>query len=439
MGHDVFCVPLCLPAQGSAETEATILEWRVRQGDQFAKGTVLAQAESAKSVFDFLAPCNGRVLNLFRAQGDTVSFEDPVLEIETADAAMKQWLAVETASSAVTVAPAPSAQAPATTEMRARQAVILGLGGYLPQRVVTNAEIVAGFPEITDQYIEQVTGIRERRWAADEKPSDMAYAAALESIENAGLEIQDIDGIVLSTTTPDVAMPSTACIVAQRLGLRGIPAFDLNAACSGWLYSVSMAHGMIQTGIARHVLTLAVDIQSRLLDKNDRVTYFLFGDGAGAAVIGQADTGHAIHAVTLGVDPTGLRLARREEPGYYLSNGCTDIDPWIRVDGQALFRAATENFASIIGEAITKAGWTPEEIRWFIPHQANGRILKAAAKRMGIAFDRFYLNVERLGNTSSASIPLAMLEVEQSLKPGDKLILSSVGAGLTTAAIAIEW
>lgn len=439
MGQDVFCVPLCLPAQGSTETEATILEWRVREGDRFAKGTVLAQAESAKSVFDFLAPCSGRVLAVVRAQGDTVSFDETVVEIETADSAMKQWLGVQAAAPVEIMEVAPAVVEQPREPSRLQQAVITGLGGYLPQRVVTNEELVAGFPEINAQYVEQVTGIRERRWAADEKPSDMAFAAALEAIERAGLGVSEIDAIILSTTTPDVAMPSTACIVQQRLGLRGIPAFDLNAACSGWLYAVSMAQGMIQTGVARHVLTLAVDIQSRLLDKNDRVTYFLFGDGAGAAVVSAGDTGHLVRTVTLGADPTGLRMARREEPGYYLSSGCPEVDPWIRVDGQALFRMATESFAVAIEEVIAKAGWTTDQVRWVIPHQANGRILKAAAKRTGMPFDRFYLNVERLGNTSSASIPLAMLEVEQSLQPGDKLVLCAVGAGITVGAIAVEW
>jgi 3-oxoacyl-[acyl-carrier-protein] synthase-3 len=236
-----------------------------------------------------------------------------------------------------------------------------------------------------------------------------------------------------------MAMPSTAAILQNRLNLPTIPAFDLNAACSGWLYAVAVARGMILSGIARNVLTVGVDLQSRLLDPSDRSAYFIFGDGAGAAVISSGGAGHRIHQVQIGSDTHGLHMARREEPGYTVRNGQSTIDPWIRLDGQALFRLATESFSSIVRDSIERSGWTIDQIRWIIPHQANGRILKAAARRSGLPFDRFYINIERVGNTSSASIPLALVEIEKSLKPGNKLILGSVGAGITTAAISIEW
>ncbi len=285
-----------------------------------------------------------------------------------------------------------------------------------------------------------MTGIRQRRWAGeDEKPSGMAYQAALEAIRRSGIAAKDIDAVIVATTTPDVAMPSTAAILQDRLNLQTIPAFDLNAACSGWLYAVSVAQGMILSGTAHNVLTVGVDMQSRLLDNSDRSAYFLFGDGAGAAIISSGAIGHRIHQVVLGADTRGLHMARREEPGYAVRNGHANIDPWIRIDGHALFRFATESFTDIIRQAIAKSGWTAEETRWIIPHQANGRILKAAAKRSGVGFERFFLNVEHVGNTSSASIPLALIEVEESLQPGDKLVLCSVGAGMTTAAISVEW
>ena len=158
-----------------------------------------------------------------------------------------------------------------------------------------------------------------------------------------------------------------------------------------------------------------------------------------AAVSAAAGGGHRIRRVILGADSRGLRMARREEPGFEVLNGRTDVDPWIRLDRQGLFRFAVESFATIIREAITATGWTAEETDWVIPHQANSRMLKAAAKRSGVPFDRFYLNVDRVGNTSSASIPLAMVEIEESLRPGDKVILCSVGAGVTTAAVAVQW
>ncbi|MEE8450901.1 MAG: beta-ketoacyl-ACP synthase 3 [Thermoguttaceae bacterium] len=434
-----FRMPLYFPAQGASETEATIIEWSVGEGDHFVKGQVLAQVDSAKSVFDFEAPCEGIAIHIFHLEGETILLTDSVMEIETSDPEMKEWIppAVaddETSFKRMTV---PLRQ---PGDGDAEGAVILGIGGYLPDRVVTNAQLVERFPEITEQYVYQVTGIRERRWAdKDERPSDMAFKASLEAIRKSGIATKEIDAVILATTTPDMAMPSTACILQDRLSLRGVPAFDLNAACSGWLYAVSMARGMILSGMARNVLTVGVDIQSRLLDKSDRNSYFIFGDGAGAAIISAGNQGHRIRDAILGADTRGLRMARREHPGYFVPNGDGNIDPWIRLDGPALFRFATDSFTAVILEALQKTGWKVEQMRWIVPHQANGRILRAAARRSGVPYDRFCLNVDRVGNTSSASIPLALLEIERDLKPDDKLVLCSVGAGLTTAAISVEW
>ena len=360
---------------------------------------------------------------------------EPVLEIETSDAAMRDWIPPAADRDEAVAATADSA---AANRDHGEGVVIRGVGGYLPSRVVTNAELVKGFPELTDQYVYEVTGIRQRRWADDdERPSGMAFKASLEAIRNSGLDTRDIDAIIVATTTPDMAIPSTAAILQERLSLPTVPAFDLNAACSGWLYAVANARGMIVSGLARHVLTVGVEMQSRLLDASDRNAYFLFGDGAGAAIISAGSTGHRIRHVQIGGDSRGIHTARREAPGYLLPNG--HGDPWIRIDGHALFRFATESFSSLIREAVARSGWKPEETRWVIPHQANGRILKAAAKRSGIPFDRFFVNMENVGNTSSASIPLALTDVQRSLRPDDKVVLCSVGAGLTTAAISVEW
>jgi len=437
MDETHFKMPLYLPAQGAAETEATIIEWHVAEGDRFVKGQVLAQVDSAKSVFDFEAPCDGLLIRRFHLEGEEVSLSEPILEIETSDPAMRDWIP-PAASGEEFPLPAASRVSPAASA--GEGVVILGVGGYLPDRVVTNAELVRKFPEISEQYVYQVTGIHERRWAAQgERPSNMAMKASLEAIRKSGVASKDIDAIILSTTTPDVAMPATACILQDRLSLRPVPAFDLNAACSGWLYAVSMARGMILSGIARNVLTVGVDLQSRLLDAEDRSAYFIFGDGAGAAVISAGTAGHRILNVRLSADPRGLNMARRDEPGFEVTNGCAGVDPWIRLEGGSLFRLATENFAAIIRETIDQSGWRPEDARWIVPHQANGRILKAAAKRSGVPFERFFLNVDHVGNTSSASIPLALCEVEPTLAPGDKLVLCSVGAGLTSAAVTVEW
>jgi 3-oxoacyl-[acyl-carrier-protein] synthase III len=439
MESTLFKMPLYLPAQGATELEATIIEWHLAEGDRFRKGQALVQIDSAKSVFDFEAPCDGLLIRRFHLEGETLALTEPLMEIETDDPAMRDWIppAVVGERPVVRCEGGPDA---ATASRLGEPTVLLGFGGYLPDRVVTNAELVEGFPEITAEYVYQVTGIHQRRWAAeDEKPSGMAYQAALDAIRRSGIATKDIDAVIVATTTPDVAMPSTAAILQDRLNLQTIPAFDLNAACSGWLYAVAVAQGMILSGTARNVLTVGVDMQSRLLDKSDRSAYFLFGDGAGAAIISSGTQGHRIHQVILGADTRGLHMARREEPGYAVRNGHGNIDPWIRIDGHALFRFATESFTHIIRQAIARSGWTADETRWIIPHQANGRILKAAAKHSGVGFERFYLNVERVGNTSSASIPLAIVEAQEGLQPNDKLILCSVGAGMTTAAISVEW
>src|SRR3990170_364145 len=283
MDANAFRLSLYLPAQGAAESEATIIEWCVSEGDHFEKGQVLAQVDSAKSVFDFEAPCSGRLIRLLHLEGETVPYDKPVMEIETADSSMKDWIPPAATAAEAGFLPAVHSAA-RSREETAKTAAVLGLGSYLPERVVTNEELVENFPEITADYVYQVTGIRERRWADDdEKPSDMAYAASLEAIRKSGIATKDIDAIILATTTPDVAMPSTACILQDRLNLGTIPAFDVNAACSGWLYAVSLARGMIFSGMARNVLTVGVDVQSRLLDRSDRNTCFIFGDAAGAA------------------------------------------------------------------------------------------------------------------------------------------------------------
>ena len=377
-----------------------------------------------------------------RQEGETVPLTDAVLEIETSDPAMRDW--IPPAAGRDSQAAHAGRRNVALRRPRRRRAsaakgvVINGVGGYLPSRVVTNAELVKGFPDLTDQYVYEVTGIRQRRWADDDElPSGMAFKASLEAIRNSGLDTRDIDAIIVATTTPDMAIPSTASILQERLSLPTVPAFDLNAACSGWLYAVATARGMIFSGLARHVLTVGVEMQSRLLDASDRNAYFLFGDGAGAAIISGGGTGHRIRHVQIGGDSRGIHMARRDAPGYLLPNG--HGDPWIRIDGHALFRFATESFSLLIRETVAASGWKSEDTRWVIPHQANGRILKAAAKRSGIPFDRFFMNVENVGNTSSASIPLALTDVQRSLRPDDKLVLCSVGAGLTTAAISVEW
>ncbi|HMD68563.1 MAG TPA: biotin/lipoyl-containing protein, partial [Chitinivibrionales bacterium] len=288
MSNDVFRIPLYLPSQAAAETEATITKWNFSAGDAFKKGQILGEIESAKASFDFEAPCDGTVVRLISVEGDTVSFEEPVMEIETSDVSMKNAIPASQATKAAPPKPAPrpSAAGAASVADTSRTVSILGIGGYLPDRVVSNKELLREFPSVTEEYIFGVTGIRERRWARDgEKPSDMAFHASSEAIRRSGLDPKDIGGIIVSTETPDITMPSTACILQDMLGLRGIPAFDLKAACSGWLYGLTLAKGLVLSGVADDILVTGVEMQSQLLDKTDMGTYFLFGDGAGAAVV----------------------------------------------------------------------------------------------------------------------------------------------------------
>lgn len=440
MSNDVFRIPLYLPSQAAAETEATITKWNFSAGDAFTKGQILGEIESAKASFDFEAPCDGTVVRLISVEGDTVSFEEPVMEIETSDVSMKNAIPAAQAAKAAPPRPAPRPAAAASFADSGRQVSILGIGGYLPDRVVSNKELLREFPSVTEEYIFGVTGIRERRWARDgEKPSDMAFHASSEAIRRSGLDPKDIGGIIVSTETPDITMPSTACILQDMLGLRGIPAFDLKAACSGWLYGLTLAKGLVLSGVADDILVTGVEMQSQLLDKTDMGTFFLFGDGAGAAVVSGRRPGHAMKQSILKADSKGLPLARRAVPGFKIPLGLENLNPWIRLDGHALFRFATGGFAAIIQDVIAGSGWNPEDVGWVVPHQANARILKAAAQKCGVPFERFYINIDRLGNTSSASIPLALMDLQKDLKSGDKLVLCSVGAGVTIAALTVEW
>ena len=422
MDAKLFKMPLYLPAQGASETEATIIEWHVAEGDHFCKGQAWRRS-TVQSRFRFRGPLRrpghpasapgrrGRVAG--RADHGDRDRRPGAARLDSARRGREQ--------------PAAQSQPAAQAAAAPRETIgLLGFGGYVPQRIVTNEELVANFPEITAEYVYQVTGIRLRRWAAkDEKPSDMAYKAALEAIRRCGIAAKDIDAVVVATTTPDMAMPSTAAILQDRLNLQTVPAFDLNAACSGWLYAVSMAQGMILSGTARNVLTVGVDMQSQLLDKSDRSAYFLFGDGAGAAIVScRPASGIASTRWFWAPIPAACTWPAATSPATpsATANDGRPLDPH---RGAGPVPPATESFTAIIRQALAKSGWTAEQTRWVIPHQANGRILKAAAKHSGVGFDRFYLNVEHVGNTSSASIPLAIIEIDESLKPGDKLVLCS--------------
>ena len=363
MNTKPFKISLYLPSQAAADTEATITKWNIAPGDAFEKGQVLAEIESAKTSFDFEAPCNGTVVKILALEGDTISYEAPVVEIETDDADMKNDIPV--AGAVKTDVPAGSLKKETQPGERhlEKKVCILGIGGYLPERVVSNIELLKEFPALTDEYMFGVTGIKERRWAKEgEKPSEMAYKAAIDALKRSGIEAKDVGAIVLSTETPDMAMPSTACILQDMLGIRGVPAFDMHAACSGWLYALSVARGLVVSGVADNILVVSTELQSQTIDKTDMETCFLLGDGAGAAVVSGSRDGHPIKNVILKADSKGLHMIKRAVPGYKIPMGIENLNPWIRMDGHALFRFATEGFSTIIRDLTALSGWQSDEV-----------------------------------------------------------------------------
>jgi 3-oxoacyl-(acyl-carrier-protein) synthase III len=443
VSNDTFKISLFLPAQAAAETEALITKWLVKAGDTFSKDQVLAEVESAKSTFEFNAPCSGKIIKLFFAENVSFPIEKAIAEIETNDKSMKTQIP-SAGATPVVAQPAPAMTEPPSSVVTGSPAVkdvfLLGIGTYIPETIIPNSQLLVDHPDIDEEYIFGVTGIRERHWARpEESPSDMALKASRQAIEKSGLKPAEIDGIIVSTTTPDYMMPSTACILQDKLGIRGALAFDLNAACSGWLYSLSVAKGLVLSGMGSNILVVSAEMQSRLIDKKDRNTYFLFGDGAGATVVSSSKKGHLIRSEIMVADPAGIKMASRKSFGNEIPSNSLNCDPWLRIDGKALFRFATERFSSLINELIVKSNWSADDVRWVVPHQANSRILKAAAAKTKVSFDRFFINIDRVGNTASASIPLALSEIERGIQKKDKLIFCTVGAGVTAAGMSIEW
>ena len=321
---------------------------------------------------------------------------------------------------------------------------IAGTGHYVPEKVLTNFDLEK-MVDTSDEWIVGRTGIHERRVAAEgESSSDMAAEAARRALAKAELEATDIDLILVATVTPDMPLPATAMFVQQKIGARAsCPGFDLAAACAGFIYGLSIADQYVRSGAAKHVLVIGVELLSRVLDWTDRSTCVLFGDGAGAVVVSGA-RGDDRGIVSTHIYGDG-RLAESlcipgggsREPTSHES-----VDKkrhLVHMLGQDIFKVAVKNLTASSITAIEHSGLVADDIDWVVPHQANARILKAAAKRSGVSFDRFFLNVENVGNTSSASIPLALLDVEPELTSGDRLILCSVGAGVTTGAVSVEW
>lgn len=315
---------------------------------------------------------------------------------------------------------------------------IIGTGSYLPDRVVTNEDLVARGVDTDDEWVVSRTGIRERHHVdADQHSSDLAYEASRRAIEAAGVGADDIDLIIVATTTPDIIFPSTACLLQAKLGNGTAAAFDVQAVCTGFVYGLSVADKFIRSGSHRRALVVGTEVISRLLDWKDRTTCVLFGDGAGAVVI-EASEKPGILATALHAD--GKHSDVLSVPGAVLG-GVVVGDPFLRMDGPAVFKFAVRVLAEVAQETLEAAKVKPEEITWIIPHQANIRIIEATAKKLGLGMDRVIVTVDRHGNTSAASVPLALDTAvrEGRIKRGDKLLLEAVGGGFTWGAVLLEY
>lgn len=325
-----------------------------------------------------------------------------------------------------------------------RGVTITGTGMYVPERVLTNDDL-ARMVETSDEWIVERTGIRERRIAApDQASSDMALIASREALAMAGVEPGDVDHIVLTTTTPDRILPSCACTVQQKLGANRAAAYDVFAACTGFVFGMGLARSLVGSGTADTVLVVGVETLSRITDYTDRNTCVLFGDGAGAAVFQGCDSGVGVHAVDMHSD--GELGEVLEVPAGISRNPASDAtvaahEHFIRMQGKKLFPFAVRSMSDSTKRCAELAGWDPSEIDLLIPHQANLRIIEAVRERLGLPEEKVYVNIERYGNTSSASIPIALDECVRSgrLKPGDKLGVAAFGGGVTWGASTMTW
>ncbi|PQA79043.1 beta-ketoacyl-ACP synthase III [Rhodoferax sp. TS-BS-61-7] len=321
-----------------------------------------------------------------------------------------------------------------------RYSRITGTGSYVPPRRLSNADLVtqlaANGVETSDEWIVERTGIRARHFVDDGVySSDLAVEACKGALQAAGLEAKDIDLIIVATSTPDMVFPSTACILQNKLGANGGAAFDVQAVCSGFVYALTVADAMIQTGAANKALVVGAEVFSRLLDFQDRTTCVLFGDGAGAVVLEASET-PGILASDLHAD--GKHVGILCVPGH-VANGHILGDPLLKMDGQAVFKLAVGVLESAARATLAKAGKTEADIDWLIPHQANIRIMQSTAKKLKLPMDKVVVTVDQHGNTSAASIPLALDAAVRAgqVKPGQTLMLEGVGGGFTWGAVLL--
>ncbi|OEG00357.1 3-oxoacyl-ACP synthase [Vulcanibacillus modesticaldus] len=321
---------------------------------------------------------------------------------------------------------------------------ILGTGSYLPKKVLTNFDLEK-MVDTSDEWIVSRTGIKERRIVTREQAaSDLAYEAALSALEKAKISAEQLDLIIVATVTPDHLFPSTACILQDKLGAKKAAAFDLSAACSGFLYGITTAAQFIQAGVYKYVLVIGVETLSKITDWTDRNTCVLFGDGAGAAVLGPVEEGYGLLSFELGADGSGGNLLKQPAGGSRLPASEETVAQglhYIQMNGQEVFKFAVKTMEQASIRVIEKAGLKKEDIDLLVPHQANIRIIDYAAKRLELDDEKVIVNVDKYGNMSSATIPIALDEavVENRINHGDNVLLIGFGGGLTWGAAILKW
>ncbi|MDD2879855.1 MAG: ketoacyl-ACP synthase III [Rhodoferax sp.] len=318
---------------------------------------------------------------------------------------------------------------------------ITGTGSYLPPRRLTNADLVAELAEqgveSSDEWIVERTGIRARHFVdAGVNSSDLALMASRQALEAAGVDAKDIDLIIVGTSTPDMVFPSTACILQSKLGAKGGPAFDVQAVCSGFIYALTLADSLIRSGSAKKALVVGAEVFSRILDFKDRTTCVLFGDGAGAVVL-EASSTPGILSTDIHADGSYSDILC--VPGH-VCGGQVLGDPLLRMDGQAVFKLAVGVLDEAARAVLAKAGKTEADVDWLIPHQANIRIMQSTARKLKLPMEKVVVTVDQHGNTSAASIPLALDTAVRSgqVKPGQTLLLEAVGGGFTWGAVLLN-
>jgi 3-oxoacyl-[acyl-carrier-protein] synthase-3 len=321
---------------------------------------------------------------------------------------------------------------------------ISGLGVAVPDNVVTNHDFEKVL-ETSDQWITERTGIKERRWSGPAVTlAELSKEASLKAMAQAGIGPMDLGAIILGTATQDRLLPSTACDLQALLGAKKAAAYDLSAACSGWLFGLTQAEGLIASGQSEHVLVVGAELLSRIIDKTDRTTAILFGDGAGAAIVSRATDDRGFLSTFIRSDGTLAELLWRPAGGARIPISQAVVDDkshYIRMAGREVFKSAVLTMAEACDEALSRAGVTADQIDLLIPHQANIRIIQATADHAGIPMEKVMVNVDRYGNTSSASIPLALAEAVETgrVKKGSLILLVAFGAGFTWGSTVVRW